>query len=138
MGVTHDSLQFVMECLNTIELLTTLPSKTQHKEEMFEMYILMLINLLQESHTQDASKSYLHENCIQRLNKTAPTQLNVFTNIMKTNPECKSKLDKAIRESRAKSQQKSEQLDKNKLTIKSVKAAPKIQLKMDFSNFGKK
>ena len=57
---------------------------------------------------------------------------------MKTNPECKSKLDKAIRESRAKSQQKSEQLDKNKLTIKSVKAAPKIQLKMDFSNFGKK
>ena len=59
---------------------------------------------------------------------------------MKTNPDCKSKLDKAIRESRAKSQQKSQQLDKSKSLSanKSVKTAPKIQLKMDFSNFGKK
>lgn len=39
----------------------------------------MLINTLQESDTKDPAKSYLHENCIQRLNKTAPTHLNVFT-----------------------------------------------------------
>ena len=42
--VTHDSLQFVMECLNTIELLITLPSKTEHSL-FFVLKVLLMFFL---------------------------------------------------------------------------------------------
>ncbi|XP_049845033.1 HEAT repeat-containing protein 5B isoform X1 [Schistocerca gregaria] len=127
-------LQITMECIQTVETLTSL-TEPQCRVEMLSLLVPILISCLLEGPAfKEANKfrQMLHEQCLQKLMKIGPQYPQEFKSLMSQSTELRSKLESAVRSSQ-KNQQK---LRADSATAKTFPSqTPTIKLKTDFSNF---
>ena len=99
---------------------------------MMAILIPCLVQLLLDgSQRTNPSKfaSQLHDHCLQRLTKIGPLYPEPFKIVMGQSPELKQKLEAAVRNNQGTARRAAGQQEPK------AAAKPKIQLKMDFSNF---
>ncbi len=141
---SDQDLAFVLECVRAVEVLMSLLNESDKKLQILSFLLPALVNqLLEEEEFKNMSNSArgkLHESSLNTLTRLGQTMPNEFKDILAQRPELKSAMSSALLASRARAKQKQEELEAAKAEQEGRRTQehkPTIQLKMDFSNFGK-
>ena len=100
---------------------------------MMLILIPCLVNLLYDGSQQSLISRYqrlIHDHSLERIKKIGPVYPKPFKTVMEKSPALKLKLETAL-----KSAQRTPQTQVSSKGTHAVDSQPKIQLKMNFSNF---
>ncbi|XP_063696087.1 HEAT repeat-containing protein 5B isoform X3 [Culicoides brevitarsis] len=141
----ENELALVLESITTVEGLISL-AEPQNRDlmqgiQMLTLLVPILISFLSDQQAKNKSKYsvQLHEHSLQWLMKIGPKYPEEFKGLMAQHPELRAKLEIAVRNNQqmTSSMQKAKNDATNAAKANIQPAKPTIELKMDFSNFGK-
>lgn len=128
-------VKVLIDCVKILEAITARAPEGQ-RSDLVAILVTVLVALLQPDGAtlvQTEPRALMHQCALQALMRVGPQYPAEFKAVISEAPQLKEKLEKAVRANAQKSQHQ-QQAQQRQASAQA--AAPKIQLKMDFSAFG--